>query len=63
MPASRYKIGRSFLSFSYCTHKFCFVFDDSVPIFVQEAKNAFKALLEFANVEADWIWEQVMYQI
>ncbi|KAM7520910.1 hypothetical protein LguiB_019872 [Lonicera macranthoides] len=26
----------------------------------QEAKNAFKALLESANVEADWTWEQAM---
>ncbi|CAI9777197.1 unnamed protein product [Fraxinus pennsylvanica] len=26
----------------------------------QEAKNAFKALLESANVEADWSWEQAM---
>ncbi|KAL1813993.1 pre-mRNA-processing protein 40A [Daucus carota subsp. sativus] len=26
----------------------------------QEAKNAFKALLESANVEADWNWEQAM---
>nr|XP_009765765.1 PREDICTED: pre-mRNA-processing protein 40A isoform X2 [Nicotiana sylvestris] len=26
----------------------------------QEAKNAFKALLEFANVESDWTWEQTM---
>ncbi|KAL3514364.1 hypothetical protein ACH5RR_027081 [Cinchona calisaya] len=26
----------------------------------QEAKNAFKALLEYANVEADWTWEQAM---
>lgn len=27
---------------------------------LQEAKNAFKALLESAHVEADWSWEQVM---
>ncbi|KAG9451749.1 hypothetical protein H6P81_004653 [Aristolochia fimbriata] len=26
----------------------------------QEAKNAFKALLESANVESDWTWEQAM---
>lgn len=26
----------------------------------QEAKNAFKSLLEFANVESDWSWEQAM---
>lgn len=26
----------------------------------QEAKNAFKALLESANVESDWTWEQTM---
>lgn len=26
---------------------------------LQEAKNAFKALLESANVEADWSWDQV----
>ncbi|KAK2977685.1 hypothetical protein RJ640_006025, partial [Escallonia rubra] len=26
----------------------------------QDAKNAFKALLESANVEADWSWEQAM---
>ncbi|KAL5706672.1 hypothetical protein ACHQM5_024810 [Ranunculus cassubicifolius] len=26
----------------------------------QEAKNAFKALLESANVESDWSWEQAM---
>ncbi|KAJ4797746.1 Pre-mRNA-processing protein 40A [Rhynchospora pubera] len=26
----------------------------------QEAKNAFKALLESANVEADWTWDQAM---
>ncbi|KAK9269905.1 hypothetical protein L1049_025478 [Liquidambar formosana] len=26
----------------------------------QEAKSAFKALLESANVEADWTWEQAM---
>lgn len=26
---------------------------------IQEAKYAFKALLESANVEADWSWEQV----
>ncbi|KAL6578467.1 hypothetical protein OROMI_010795 [Orobanche minor] len=26
----------------------------------QEAKNAFKALLESANVEADWSWDQAM---
>lgn len=29
----------------------------------QEAKNAFKALLESANVEADWSWEQAMRAI
>lgn len=28
--------------------------------FFQEAKNAFKALLESANVESDWTWEQVI---
>jgi hypothetical protein len=27
--------------------------------YVQEAKNAFKALLESANVQSDWTWEQV----
>jgi len=26
---------------------------------VQEAKNAFKELLESVHVEADWTWEQV----
>lgn len=26
---------------------------------IQEAKNAFKALLESANVQSDWTWEQV----
>ncbi|KAG8390973.1 hypothetical protein BUALT_Bualt01G0139400 [Buddleja alternifolia] len=29
----------------------------------QEAKNAFKALLESANVEADWSWDQAMRMI
>ncbi|XP_027093459.1 pre-mRNA-processing protein 40A isoform X2 [Coffea arabica] len=36
--------------------------DDEPLVFTnkQEAKNAFKALLESANVEADWTWEQAM---
>ncbi|XP_022870866.1 pre-mRNA-processing protein 40A-like isoform X2 [Olea europaea var. sylvestris] len=36
--------------------------DDEPTVFAnkQEAKNAFKALLESANVEADWSWEQAM---
>lgn len=29
----------------------------------QEAKNAFKALLESANVKSDWTWEQTMREI
>ncbi|KAK9946359.1 hypothetical protein M0R45_011827 [Rubus argutus] len=29
----------------------------------QEAKNAFKALLESANVHSDWTWEQTMREI
>ncbi|XP_038715339.1 pre-mRNA-processing protein 40A isoform X2 [Tripterygium wilfordii] len=29
----------------------------------QEAKNAFKALLESANVQSDWNWEQTMREI
>ncbi|EEF52242.1 protein binding protein, putative [Ricinus communis] len=29
----------------------------------QEAKNAFKALLESANVQSDWTWEQTMREI
>uniref|UniRef100_A0A1D1XH56 Pre-mRNA-processing factor 40 A n=1 Tax=Anthurium amnicola TaxID=1678845 RepID=A0A1D1XH56_9ARAE len=29
----------------------------------QEAKNAFKALLESANVESDWTWDQAMKAI
>ncbi|GAV56638.1 WW domain-containing protein/FF domain-containing protein [Cephalotus follicularis] len=29
----------------------------------QEAKNAFKALLESANVQSDWTWEQAMREI
>lgn len=28
-------------------------------LFSQEAKNAFKALLESANVGSDWTWDQV----
>ncbi|GFP87572.1 pre-mRNA-processing protein 40a [Phtheirospermum japonicum] len=36
--------------------------DDEPYIYAtkQEAKNAFKALLESANVEADWTWDQAM---
>ncbi|KAL0322978.1 UNVERIFIED_CONTAM: Pre-processing protein 40A [Sesamum angustifolium] len=36
--------------------------DDEPIIYAtkQEAKNAFKALLESANVEADWTWDQAM---
>ncbi|XP_057776534.1 pre-mRNA-processing protein 40A isoform X2 [Salvia miltiorrhiza] len=36
--------------------------DDEPVIYAtkQEAKNAFKALLESANVEADWTWDQAM---
>ncbi|KAL3634100.1 hypothetical protein CASFOL_021154 [Castilleja foliolosa] len=36
--------------------------DDNPFIYAtkQEAKNAFKALLESANVEADWNWDQAM---
>ncbi|XVF64223.1 hypothetical protein PTKIN_Ptkin09bG0151300 [Pterospermum kingtungense] len=29
----------------------------------QEAKNAFKSLLESANVQSDWTWEQTMREI
>lgn len=29
---------------------------------IQEAKNAFKALLESVNVQSDWTWEQVLLQ-
>lgn len=32
-----------------------------LSINLQEAKSAFKSLLESANVEADWSWEQVVY--
>ncbi|KAL9143895.1 hypothetical protein ABFS82_14G264000 [Erythranthe guttata] len=36
--------------------------DDEPMVYAtkQEAKNAFKALLESANVEADWSWDQAM---
>ncbi|KAK6939748.1 WW domain [Dillenia turbinata] len=36
--------------------------DDEPLVFAnkQEAKNAFKSLLESANVESDWNWEQAM---
>ncbi|XP_043713830.1 pre-mRNA-processing protein 40A-like isoform X2 [Telopea speciosissima] len=36
--------------------------DDETLVYAnkQEAKNAFKALLESANVEYDWTWEQAM---
>ncbi|KAH6785058.1 hypothetical protein C2S51_037513 [Perilla frutescens var. frutescens] len=36
--------------------------DDEPVVYAtkQEAKNAFKALLESANVEADWTWDQAM---
>ncbi|KAM0951753.1 putative WW domain, FF domain, WW domain superfamily, FF domain superfamily protein [Dioscorea sansibarensis] len=35
---------------------------DDEPVYANklEAKNAFKALLESANVESDWSWEQTM---
>ncbi|XP_021687359.2 pre-mRNA-processing protein 40A isoform X4 [Hevea brasiliensis] len=39
--------------------------DDEPLVFAskQEAKNAFKALLESANVQSDWTWEQTMREI
>ncbi|XP_065847148.1 pre-mRNA-processing protein 40A isoform X2 [Euphorbia lathyris] len=39
--------------------------DDEPLVFANklEAKNAFKALLEFANVQSDWTWEQTMREI
>lgn len=39
--------------------------DDEPFVFAnkQEAKNAFKSLLESANVQSDWTWEQAMREI
>ncbi|KAJ4701578.1 pre-mRNA-processing protein 40A [Melia azedarach] len=39
--------------------------DDEPLVFANklEAKNAFKALLESANVQSDWTWEQAMREI
>ncbi|KAA0064467.1 pre-mRNA-processing protein 40A [Cucumis melo var. makuwa] len=39
--------------------------DDEPLVFAnkQEAKNAFKALLESVNVQSDWTWEQAMREI
>ncbi|XP_050215315.1 pre-mRNA-processing protein 40A isoform X2 [Mercurialis annua] len=39
--------------------------DDEPLVFANklEAKNAFKALLESANVQSDWTWEQTMKEI
>ncbi|EXC51391.1 Pre-mRNA-processing factor 40-A-like protein [Morus notabilis] len=39
--------------------------DDEPLVFAnkQEAKNAFKSLLESANVQSDWTWEQAMREI
>ncbi|KDP41586.1 hypothetical protein JCGZ_15993 [Jatropha curcas] len=39
--------------------------DDEPLVFATklEAKNAFKALLESANVQSDWTWEQAMREI
>ncbi|KAK7310756.1 hypothetical protein RJT34_08467 [Clitoria ternatea] len=39
--------------------------DDETLVYANklEAKNAFKALLEFANVQSDWTWEQAMREI
>ncbi|GFZ10139.1 pre-mRNA-processing protein 40A [Actinidia rufa] len=36
--------------------------EDEILVYAtkQEARNAFKALLEFANVESNWTWEQAM---
>lgn len=48
------KLGRSvcyIILLHHLYHHFTLLF--------QEAKNAFKALLESANVHSDWTWEQV----
>ncbi|KAK4742651.1 hypothetical protein SAY87_000652 [Trapa incisa] len=39
--------------------------DDEPFLYIskQEAKNAFKALLESVNVQSDWTWEQAMREI
>ncbi|KAK7321624.1 hypothetical protein VNO77_32449 [Canavalia gladiata] len=39
--------------------------DDETLVYAnkQEAKNAFKALLESVNVQSDWTWEQAMREI
>lgn len=34
---------------------------DSMYLFSQEAKNAFKELLESVHIEADCTWEQVIF--
>lgn len=33
------------------------------PLFLKEARNAFKALLESANIGSDWTWDQVSWLV